>query len=146
MTTTELDNLAAEIAATMTTDHPDYAILAARIAISNLHKETKKHFSGKILYLANYLCSKFQIHIYNIYFLLFLAVVSDLYNIVNPYTNKRSPMISEFHYNIIMKNKDRLDSAIVYDRDFKYNYFGFKTLERSYLLKINNKVFFMYNL
>ncbi|CAH0714328.1 unnamed protein product, partial [Brenthis ino] len=113
VTTTELDNLAAEIAATMTTDHPDYAILAARIAISNLHKETKKHFS---------------------------AVVSDLYNIVNPYTNKRSPMISEFHYNIIMKNKDRLDSAIVYDRDFKYNYFGFKTLERSYLLKINNKV------
>ncbi|KAL0831234.1 hypothetical protein ABMA28_002087 [Loxostege sticticalis] len=97
----------------MTTDHPDYALLAARLAISNLHKETKKHFSD---------------------------VMTDLYNIVNPHTKKRSPMISDFHYEIIMKNKERLDSAIVYDRDFKYNYFGFKTLERSYLLKINNKV------
>ncbi|CAG9578873.1 unnamed protein product [Danaus chrysippus] len=113
VTTVELDNLAAETAATMTTDHPDYAILAARLAISNLHKETKKHFSD---------------------------VMTDLYNIINPYTKKRSPMISDFHYEIIMKNKDRLDSAIVYDRDFKYNYFGFKTLERSYLLRINNKV------
>ncbi|XP_032515215.2 ribonucleoside-diphosphate reductase large subunit [Danaus plexippus] len=113
VTTVELDNLAAETAATMTTDHPDYAILAARLAISNLHKETKKHFSD---------------------------VMTDLYNIINPYTKKRSPMISDFHYEIIMNNKDRLDSAIVYDRDFKYNYFGFKTLERSYLLRINNKV------
>ncbi|CAF4847836.1 unnamed protein product [Pieris macdunnoughi] len=113
VTTVELDNLAAEIAATMTTDHPDYAVLAARLAISNLHKETKKHFSD---------------------------VMSDLYNIINPYTNKKAPMISDFHYNVIVTNKDRLDSAIVYDRDFKYNYFGFKTLERSYLLKINNKV------
>lgn len=113
VTTVELDNLAAETAATMTTDHPDYAILAARLAISNLHKETKKHFSD---------------------------VITDLYNIVNPHTKKRTPMISDFHYNIIIKNKERLDSAIVYDRDFKYNYFGFKTLERSYLLKINNKV------
>ncbi|XP_022814688.1 ribonucleoside-diphosphate reductase large subunit [Spodoptera litura] len=113
VTTVELDNLAAETAATMTTDHPDYAILAARLAISNLHKETKKHFSD---------------------------VITDLYNIVNPHTKKRTPMISDFHYNVIIQNKERLDSAIVYDRDFKYNYFGFKTLERSYLLKINNKV------
>lgn len=66
--------------------------------------------------------------------------MTDLYNIVNQHTKKRTPMISEFHYDIIMKNKERLDSAIVYDRDFKYNYFGFKTLERSYLLKIDNKV------
>ncbi|CAH0581265.1 unnamed protein product [Chrysodeixis includens] len=113
VTTVELDNLAAETAATMTTDHPDYAILAARLVISNLHKETKKHFSD---------------------------VMTDLYNIVNPHTNKKTPMISDFHYNIIINNKEKLDSAIVYDRDFKYNYFGFKTLERSYLLKINNKV------
>ncbi|KAM3964190.1 ribonucleoside diphosphate reductase large subunit [Aphomia sociella] len=113
VTTVELDNLAAETAATMTTDHPDYAVLAARLAISNLHKETKKQFSD---------------------------VITDLYNIVNPHTKKRSPMISDFHYNVVIKNKERLDSAIVYDRDFKYNYFGFKTLERSYLLKINNKV------
>lgn len=67
-------------------------------------------------------------------------VMTDLFNIVNPYTKQKAPMISEYHYNIMMKYKDRLDSAIVYDRDFKYNYFGFKTLERSYLLKINNKV------
>ncbi|CAG9135284.1 hypothetical protein JYU34_008871 [Plutella xylostella] len=113
VTTVELDNLAAETAATMTTDHPDYAVLAARLAISNLHKETKKHFSD---------------------------VIHDLYNITNIHTKERSPMISDFHYDIVMKNKERLDSAIVYDRDFKYNYFGFKTLERSYLLKINNKV------
>ncbi|XP_041985241.1 ribonucleoside-diphosphate reductase large subunit [Aricia agestis] len=113
VTTVELDNLAAETAATMTIDHPDYAVLAARLAISNLQKETKKHFSD---------------------------VMSDLYNLVNPYTKKRTPMLSEFHYNVIMNNKERLDSAIVYDRDFKYNYFGFKTLERSYLLKINGKV------
>lgn len=66
--------------------------------------------------------------------------MTDLYNIINPFTQKKAPMISEYHYDIIMKNKERLDSAIVYDRDFKYNYFGFKTLERSYLLKINNKV------
>ncbi|XP_061703988.1 ribonucleoside-diphosphate reductase large subunit [Cydia pomonella] len=113
VTTVELDNLAAETAATMTTDHPDYAVLAARLAISNLHKETRKHFSD---------------------------VITDLYNIINPHTKKRTPMISDFHYEIVMKHKERLDSAIVYDRDFKYNYFGFKTLERSYLLKINNKV------
>ncbi|XP_026315350.1 ribonucleoside-diphosphate reductase large subunit [Hyposmocoma kahamanoa] len=113
VTTVELDNLAAETAATMTTDHPDYAVLAARLAISNLHKETKKHFSD---------------------------VMTDLYNIINPFTKKKAPMISDYHYDIIMKNKERLDSAIVYDRDFKYNYFGFKTLERSYLLKLNKKV------
>jgi len=112
VTTVELDNLAAETAATMTTKHPDYAILAARIAISNLHKETKKVFS---------------------------EVTDDLYNWVNPKTQKRSPMISDKIYNIIKDNADRLNSAIIYDRDYNYNYFGFKTLERSYLLKIDNK-------
>ncbi|KAI8422334.1 hypothetical protein MSG28_006202 [Choristoneura fumiferana] len=89
VTTVELDNLAAETAATMTTDHPDYAVLAARLAISNLTKETKKHFSD---------------------------VITDLYNIVNKHTKKRSPMISDFHYDIVMKNKERLDSAIVAER------------------------------
>ncbi|KAI8331342.1 ribonucleoside-diphosphate reductase large chain [Chlamydoabsidia padenii] len=113
VTTVELDNLAAETAAYMTTTHPDYAILAARIAISNLHKETKKVFS---------------------------QVVEDLHNYVNPKTDKLSPMISDYTYDIVLKNADRLNSAIIYDRDFGYNYFGFKTLERSYLLKINGKV------
>ncbi|XP_071445370.1 ribonucleoside-diphosphate reductase large subunit [Hetaerina americana] len=113
VTTVELDNLAAETAATMTTKHPDYALLAARIAISNLHKETKKTFS---------------------------EVMDDLYKMKNPATNTCTPMISDFHHGIIMKNADQLNSAIIYDRDFSYNYFGFKTLERSYLLKINGKV------
>ena len=113
VTTVELDNLAAEMAATMTTKHPDYALLAARIAVSNLHKETKKRFSD---------------------------VVTDLFSMTCPKTGKKIPMISEQHNKIIQDNKDRLDSAIVYDRDFEYQYFGFKTLERSYLLKINGKV------
>ncbi|KAI7864524.1 ribonucleoside-diphosphate reductase large chain [Spinellus fusiger] len=113
VTTVELDNLAAETAAYLTTAHPDYAILAARIAISNLHKETKKIFS---------------------------QVVDDLYKYINPKTEKHSPMISDYTYDVIMKNAERLNSAIIYDRDFGYNFFGFKTLERSYLLKINGKV------
>jgi len=113
VTTVELDNLAAEMAATMTTKHPDYALLAARIAVSNLHKETKKRFS---------------------------EVIHDLYSMTCPKTGKKIPMISEQHYKIIQEHKDRLDSAIVYDRDFEYQYFGFKTLERSYLLKIQGKV------
>lgn len=113
VTTQELDNLAAETAATMTTDHADYAVLAARIAVSNLHKETKKQFSD---------------------------VMDDLFNMENEFLKTRSPMISDFHHDIIMKNADRLNSAIIYDRDFGYNYFGFKTLERSYLLKIRGKI------
>lgn len=113
VTTVELDNLAAETAAYMTTQHPDYAVLAARIAISNLHKETKKTFSH---------------------------VIRDLYEYVNPKNNKKSPMISESCYKAVMANEERLNSAIIYDRDFSYNYFGYKTLERSYLLRISGKV------
>ncbi|GAB4161681.1 MAG: ribonucleoside-diphosphate reductase subunit alpha [Winogradskyella sp.] len=113
VTTSELDNLAAEIAATMTTSHPDYAKLAARISVSNLHKNTKKSFS---------------------------EVMEDLYTYVNPRTGKKAPLLSEEVYNVIMENKDRLDSAIIYNRDFGYDYFGFKTLERSYLLKLNGKI------
>lgn len=113
VTTQELDNLAAETAASMTTDHADYAVLAARIAVSNLHKETKKSFS---------------------------EVMDDLYNIENEHLKTKAPMISEFHHKIIKENAERLNSAIIYDRDYGYNYFGFKTLERSYLLKIKGKV------
>ncbi|XP_054754792.1 ribonucleoside-diphosphate reductase large subunit-like [Lytechinus pictus] len=113
VTTVELDTLAAETAATMTTKHPDYAVLAARIAVSNLHKETKKLFS---------------------------AVMTDLYEYVNPRNGLHSPLISKETMDIINENADRLNSAVLYDRDFEYNFFGFKTLERSYLLKINGKV------
>lgn len=113
VTTSELDNLAAEQAATMTTAHPDYARLAARISVSNLHKNTKKTFSD---------------------------VMTDLYQYVNPRTGKKAPLLSDEVYNVIMENKEKLDSAIIYNRDFGYDYFGFKTLERSYLLKINGEI------
>jgi ribonucleoside-diphosphate reductase alpha chain len=113
VTTSELDNLAAEIAATMTTAHPDYAKLAARISVSNLHKNTKKSFS---------------------------ETMADLYTYVNPRTNKKAPLLSDETYKIIAKNAEFLDSTIIYNRDFHYDYFGFKTLERSYLLKLNGKV------
>ncbi|AYN66240.1 ribonucleoside-diphosphate reductase subunit alpha [Euzebyella marina] len=113
VTTSELDNLAAEIAATMTTTHPDYAKLAARISVSNLHKNTKKSFS---------------------------ATMKDLYEYVNPRTNRKAPLLSDEVYNVISEHSDRLDSTIIYNRDFGYDYFGFKTLERSYLLKINGKI------
>ncbi|KAK2834945.1 ribonucleotide-diphosphate reductase subunit rnr1 [Arthroderma sp. PD_2] len=113
VTTVELDNLAAETAAYMTVTHPDYAILAARIAVSNLHKQTKKQFS---------------------------SVIDDLYHYVNPKNGRPAPMISEKTREIVMKHAEELNSAIVYDRDFNYQYFGFKTLERSYLLRTNGKV------
>lgn len=111
--TSELDNLTAEISATLTTTHPDYAKLAARIAVSNLHKNTKKIFS---------------------------EVMTDLYEYVNPRTGKKGPMIADDVYKIIQKNANKLDSTIIYNRDFGYDYFGFKTLERSYLLKINGQI------
>ncbi|KAH8677563.1 ribonucleotide reductase [Xylariales sp. PMI_506] len=113
VTTAQLDDLAAETAAYMTVTHPDYAILAARIAVSNLHKQTKKQWS---------------------------SVISDLYHYVNPKNGKASPMIATQTYECVMRHKEELDSAIVYDRDFNYQYFGFKTLERSYLLKLNGKI------
>ncbi|MDA7711677.1 ribonucleoside-diphosphate reductase subunit alpha [Flavobacteriaceae bacterium] len=113
VTTSELDNLAAEIAATMTTTHPDYAKLAARISVSNLHKNTKKSFS---------------------------ETMTDLYTYVNPRTGKKAPLLSDEVYKIIQENADKLDSSIIYNRDFGYDFFGFKTLERSYLLKLNGQI------
>ncbi|MEE1961765.1 ribonucleoside-diphosphate reductase subunit alpha [Allomuricauda taeanensis] len=113
VTTSELDNLAAEIAATMTTTHPDYAKLAARISVSNLHKNTKKSFS---------------------------ETMKDLYEYVNPRTGKKAPLLSDEVYQVIAEHAEQLDSTIIYNRDFGYDYFGFKTLERSYLLKINGKI------
>lgn len=111
--TSELDNLAAETAAAMTISHPDYAQLAARIAISNLHSNTKKSFS---------------------------ETMTEMYNYVNPRTNQASPLLSDEVYEVIQKNAVFLDSHVIYNRDFNYDYFGFKTLERSYLLKLNGKI------
>ncbi|MGB5819104.1 MAG: ribonucleoside-diphosphate reductase subunit alpha [Saonia sp.] len=113
VTTSELDNLAAEIAATMTTSHPDYAKLAARISVSNLHKNTKKSFS---------------------------ETMKDLFEYINPRTGKKAPLLSDEVYKVISENAEKLDSTIIYNRDFGYDYFGFKTLERSYLLKLNGKI------
>ncbi|WP_333693207.1 ribonucleoside-diphosphate reductase subunit alpha [Flavobacterium sp.] len=113
VTTSELDNLAAETAASMTVTHPDYAQLAARIAVSNLHKNTKKSFS---------------------------ETMTDMYLYVNPRTGQKAPLISDEVYEVIKNNAEVLDSMIIYNRDFNYDYFGFKTLERSYLLKINGKI------
>jgi ribonucleoside-diphosphate reductase alpha chain len=111
--TTELDNLAAETAASLTTRHPDYAVLAARIAISNLHKTTSKSFSNTI---------------------------TRLYQYVDPKTGENASLISREVYEVVKKNASILDSTIIYDRDFGYDYFGYKTLERSYLLKLDGKV------
>lgn len=113
VTTVELDNLAAETAATMATIHPDYALLAARIAVSNLHKETDKSFS---------------------------KVINALYHYIDPKTGDRAGLISDEIQQLVQQNKERLDAAIIYDRDFEFDYFGFKTLERSYLLRMNGKV------
>ena len=113
VTTSELDNLAAEVAATMTTSHPDYTNLASRISVSNLHKNTKKSFS---------------------------ETMADLYNYVNPRTGKKAPLLSDEVYKVIKKNSEKLDSTIIYNRDYNYDYFGYKTLERSYLLKLNGVV------
>lgn len=113
VTTAQLDNLAAETAASMTTRHPDYALLASRIAISNLHKNTKKSFS---------------------------ETMKDLYSYVDSKTGHAAPLIADDVYEIIRSNADELDSTIIYDRDFGYDYFGFKTLEKSYLLKIDGTV------
>ncbi len=113
VTTQELDNLAAETAATMTTRHPDYALLAARIAVSNLHKTTSKSFSN---------------------------TMKRLYTYIDPNTGENAPLISKEAYKVIKNNAALLDSSIIYDRDFNYDYFGFKTLERSYLMRLDGKV------
>lgn len=113
VTTTELDNLAAETAASMATDHPDYAILAARISVSNLHKNTDKSFS---------------------------KTIKELYNYLDPKTGEAAGLIGDEAYKTVWKHRQRLDSAIIYDRDYEFDYFGFKTLERSYLLRMNGQV------
>jgi len=113
VSTQELDNLAAEIAATLTTKHPDFAKLAARIAVSNLHKVTSKSFS---------------------------STMKRFYTYVDPKNGQNAPLISKETYKVIKEHAAELDEAIIYDRDFAYDYFGFKTLERSYLMKIDGKV------
>ncbi|HZE85259.1 MAG TPA: ATP cone domain-containing protein, partial [Puia sp.] len=113
VTTTELDNLAAETAASLTVRHPDYALLASRIAVSNLHKNTIKSFSG---------------------------TMELLYNCRDSKTGKLVPLLADDVWAIIHDNSELLDSTIIYDRDYGFDYFGFKTLEKSYLLKVDGQV------
>ena len=113
VTTVQLDTLAAETAAYLTTEHPDYSVLAARIAVSNLHKMTQKSFS---------------------------AVMSDCYHCVDESSGRKAPLLADDVHQVIVQNKEELDSAIIYDRDYSYDYFGFKTLERSYLLRVNGRI------
>ena len=113
VSTQELDELASETAATLTTKHPDFATLAARIAVSNLHKTTSKSFS---------------------------STMKRLYTYVSPKTGENASLLSKEVYGVINKNAALLDSSIIYDRDFSYDYFGFKTLEKSYLLRLDGKV------
>ena len=113
VTTIELDNLAAETTASMTSKHPDYAILAARIAISNIHKITSKSFAN---------------------------TMKRLYTYIDPKTGENASLISKEVYSVIKEYASLLDNTIDYTRDFSYDYFGFKTLERSYLIKIDGKI------
>lgn len=113
VSTSELDNLASEISASLTTKHPDYALLASRIAVSNLHKNTTKSFS---------------------------ETMERLYSYVDPKTGKAMPLIAEDVWEIVKKHSELLDSSIIYDRDFGFDYFGFRTLEKSYLLRLDGKI------
>jgi ribonucleoside-diphosphate reductase alpha chain len=113
ITTEELDNLSAEVAAYMTSTHPDYSKLAGRIAVANLHRKTSDSFTD---------------------------TVSTLFNHEDKKTGEKMPAVSEELYNVVMEHSDRISSEIAYSRDFEYDYFGFKTLERSYLLKVQGKI------
>lgn len=113
VSTSELDNLAAEVAASKTIEHPDYALLASRISVSNLHKNTKKSFSDTI---------------------------EDLYTYIDPITGENASLIADDVYQVVKDNAEYFDSHIIYDRDFKYDYFGFKTLERAYLLRLDGQI------
>ena len=113
ISTSELDKLAAETAASMVTTHPDYAKLAGRLAVSNLHKTTPKKFS---------------------------QCIKELHSFVEPKTGKESSLIDDDIFHFVMENKESLDGAISIDRDLNFDYLGIKTLERSYLLKIGERI------
>lgn len=113
VTTTALDNLAAETAASLTVKHPDYALLASRIAVSNLHKNTIKSFSH---------------------------TMQLLYSCKDAKTGNAVPLLATDVWEVIRDNADLLDATVIYDRDYGFDYFGFKTLEKSYLLRIDGKI------
>ncbi len=111
ITTSELDQLASETCAYSSTYHPDWSKLGARIAVSNLHKNTDSVFSRN---------------------------VKKMYEYKHPKTGEDAPLISKDFYTVVMENAEILDNEIKYDRDYDFDYFGFKTLEKSYLLRMND--------
>lgn len=113
ISTEKIDNLAAETAAQLTVKHPDYSYLASRIVISSMHKHLKRPFS---------------------------QVIEELYNYVHPETGMKAGLVSDHVYKFVMENKEKLNESIVFDRDYNFDYFGLKTLERSYLLKLDKKI------
>ena len=113
VTTVELDNLAAEIAATKATNHPDYSKLAARIATSNLHKTTSESFSN---------------------------TMKRMYTYIDPKTGANASLLGADTYEVVRKNAAKLDAAVDYSRDYTYDYFGYKTLERAYLTKLDGHI------
>jgi len=113
VTTVELDELAAQTAASFATQHPDYSILAARISVSNLQKSTMDVFS---------------------------ELTEALHKYVHPITDTPAPLVSKEYYDTVMKHKEILNKTVNHARDFDYDYFGYKTLEKSYLLKMDGKI------
>jgi ribonucleoside-diphosphate reductase alpha subunit len=110
--TTKIDELAAEQCASLSTQHPDYASLAARIIISNHQKNTESTFS---------------------------IVMQNLHEFKDIHGNNK-PLIADNVWNFINQNKKHIDNMIVHDRDYLIDFFGFKTLERAYLFRIGNKI------
>ena len=113
ISTLELDNLAAEIAASLSTYHPDYGKLAGKIAVSSLHKSTPDSF---------------------------VTAMNRLYTNVDKKTGQSAPLLSAEAWSVIYKHADVLDAAILHERDYNYDYFGFKTLAKSYLMKVNEQI------
>ena len=113
VTTRELDQLAAETAASLASQHPEYSRLAARICVDDLHRATKETFTD---------------------------VITDLREYIDPESGKHAPLISEEVFDVIMEHADVLNNHIDYSRDNNYDYFGFKTLERSYLLRLDGEI------
>lgn len=113
VTTAELDELAAEICFAMTTQHPEYGILAARLVVSNMHKQLPQSFS---------------------------ETMRQLYEHMEPVTGAHAPLVSKEFLDVVERHAERLDAAIDRERDYGYSYFGMRTLERSYLKAIGGKV------
>jgi ribonucleoside-diphosphate reductase alpha subunit len=111
ISTTQIDELSAQQCASLASTHPDYNVLASRITISNHHKNTADSFS---------------------------QVMTELYEYKDKH-GQQSPLVSQELYDVVQKYGSELESMLDYSRDYLIDYFGFKTLERAYLMKINKE-------